>query len=75
MFIYTTHLKHKEFKFMNVQISYNKKILSKNSLNKVYFIDEKYKVSTLKKYLSDKEFNCISDLLKTKDTKKKNIKF
>ena len=56
---------------MSVQISYTKNLLSKNSLNKVFFVDEKYKVSTLKKYLSEKELNCISDLLKSKDTKKK----
>ena len=60
---------------MSVQISYNKNFLPKNSLNKVLFIDEKYKVSSLKKYLSDKEFNCISDLLKSKDTTKKILSF
>ena len=60
---------------MGVQISYNKNFLPKNSLIKVFFIDEKYKVSSIKKHLSDKEFNCISDLLKSKDIKKKILSF
>ena len=56
---------------MSVQISYNKKSSSKNSVNKVLFIDEKYKISGLKKHLLAAEFKCISDLLKSKDKKEK----
>ena len=60
---------------MSVQISYNKKLSSKNSVNKVLFIDEKYKISGLKKHLFAAEFKCISDLLKSKDIKKKILSF
>ena len=60
---------------MSVQISYTRKTFSKNSINKVLFVDHSYKISTLKKYLSSKEFNCVSDLLKSKDIKKKILSF
>ena len=60
---------------MSVQISYTRKTSSKNSINKVLFVDHNYKISTLKKHLSSKEFNCVSDLLKSKDIKKKILKF
>jgi len=60
---------------MSVQISYNKKSSSKNSVNKVLFIDDKYKISGLKKHLFSAEFKCISDLLKSKDIKEKILSF
>ena len=60
---------------MSVQISYNKSFLSKNSVNKVLFVDDKYKILSLKKYLSSKEFNCVSDLLRSKDLKKPILNF
>ena len=60
---------------MSVQISYNKKSSSKSSVNKVLFIDEKYKISGLKKHLFPAEFKCISDLLKSKDIKEKILSF
>ena len=55
---------------MTVKINYNsslKKILS----NLVLFVDEKFNISQLKKYISNSEFSYISDLLK--DTNKKKI--
>jgi leucyl aminopeptidase len=60
---------------MSVQISYNKNLSSKSSVNKVLFIDEKYKILSLKKYLSSKELNCVSDLLRSKDIKKPILNF
>ena len=60
---------------MSVVINYKNNSLKSKIGNLIFFVDEKYKVSTLKKYLSEKELNCISDLLKSKDTKKKNTKF
>ena len=60
---------------MSVQISYNKNLSKKIPVNKVLFIDEKYKILSLKKHLSTKEYNCISELIRSKDIKKKNFKF
>ena len=60
---------------MRVHISYNKNLSSKNSVNKVLFVDEKYKISSLKKYLTTSEFKVISDLLKSKDIKEKILSF
>ena len=56
---------------MTVKINYNsslKKILS----NLVLFVDEKFNISQLKKYISNSEFSYISDLLKDTN-KKKNL--
>ena len=60
---------------MSVQISYNKSLPSKNSVNKVLFVDDKFKILSLKKHLSSIEFNSVSDLLRSKDIKKTNLKF
>ena len=53
---------------MSVQIRY-KNTSSENSLNKVFFVDEKYRILTLKKYLSLKEYSTISDLIKSKENR------
>ena len=60
---------------MSVHISYNKKLSSRNSVNKVLFVDEKYKISGLKKYLFAEEFKRVSDLIKSKDIKEKIFSF
>ena len=60
---------------MSVQIYYKKKLLSKNAINKVLFVDEKFKILSLKNFLTNKEYNCISDLLKSKDHKSKILSF
>ena len=60
---------------MNVQINYTKKISKKNSVNKVFFVNESFQISALKNYMATKEFSCISDLLKSKDLKKKILSF
>ena len=55
---------------MTVQINYksnnSKKVLS----NLVLFVDEKFNINALKKYISNNEFSYIADLLKTSDLKK-----
>ena len=51
------------------------KFIHKNSVNKVLFINDKYKILNLKKYLSNKEYNSISELLKSKDVKSKILIF
>ena len=60
---------------MTIQIKY-KNIGSKNTDgNLVLFVNEKFNISPLNKHISSSEFSFISDLLKTKDLKKKIISF
>ncbi len=56
---------------MSVQIIYKISGFKKFSSNSILFVDEKYNINGLKKYLSIDEFSYISDLLKTVDLKKK----
>ncbi len=60
---------------MSVQISYKNIKTTKNSTNLVLFVDEKFNFLKLKKYVSPKEYSFISDLLKSKDLKKRIISF
>ena len=55
---------------MSIKIYFKNNINNKNSANIVLFADEKFNVKPLKKYISNFEFNYISDLLKTSDLKK-----
>ncbi len=55
---------------MSVQINYKNSSSKKTSINHVLFVDEKFNISSLKKYISNTEFSYISDLLKTTDLKK-----
>ena len=60
---------------MTVQINY-KNIGSKNTRgNLVLFVDEKFNISSLKKHISSSEYSFVSDLLNTKNLKKKIINF
>ena len=52
---------------MSVQIIYNKKLSLKNGVNKVFFVNDKYKILSLKSFLTTREYNFVSDLLKSKD--------
>ena len=54
---------------MSIQISYTK-TSNKHSGNTVLFVDEKFNVSNIKKYISTFEFSYINDLLKNSDLKK-----
>ncbi len=60
---------------MNIIINFKNRVFNKSSGNSILFIDEKFNISTLKKHISSTEFIYISDLLKTKDLKKKIIAF
>ena len=60
---------------MSIEIKYKNNSFKKNSSNIVLFVDEKFNISTLKKYLPGSEYKFISDLLKIKDLKKKIIAF
>ena len=58
---------------MNVEINYKNIRSAKHSRNHVLFTDENYNIKGLKKYLLNKEFSIVSDLLKSKDLKKNII--
>ena len=58
---------------MSVTINYKKSISAKNLYNQILFIDEKFNISTIKKYILSSEFSLITDLIKTKSLKKKKI--
>tara|TARA_B100001250_G_scaffold146107_1_gene125090 strand:+ start:2668 stop:4122 length:1455 start_codon:yes stop_codon:yes gene_type:complete len=60
---------------MSVQINYKNIKSTKNSTNLVLFVDEKFNLLKLKKHVSQKEYSFISDLLKSKDLKKRTISF
>ena len=60
---------------MTVTIKYISGSSKKNSSNLIIFSDEKFNNSGLKKYVSKTEYLFISDLIKTKDLKKKIIYF
>tara|TARA_X000000368_G_C22442133_1_gene455227 strand:+ start:152 stop:334 length:183 start_codon:yes stop_codon:yes gene_type:complete len=60
---------------MTVTIDY-KNSSNKNKLsNLVLFCNEKFNISGLKRHVSSKEYSYISDLIKSKNTKKKNPLF
>ena len=44
------------FKIMSIKINYLKKLSNKTSGNVVLFTDEKFNIDSLKKYLSNSEF-------------------
>ena len=59
---------------MSVQINY-KSAFKKKSINIVLFVDEKYSINNLKKFISNSEYSFVYDLLKTRDLKKKITSF
>ena len=60
---------------MSIKISFKKSISAKTSSNLVLFVDEKFNIKPIKKYISSSEFFYISDLLKIRDLKKKLLVF
>ena len=60
---------------MPLNINYKKITSNNKSINLMLFVDEKFNIGHLKKYVSLNEFSYISDLLKTSDLKKKFIVF
>ena len=55
---------------MLIKINYSNKTTSRANCNLVLFVDEKFSIKAVKKYLSNLEFSYINDLLKTSDLKK-----
>ena len=60
---------------MTVAINYKNNPPKKNYFNNVYFVDQKFNISGLKKHIKSLEFTFISDLIKTKEIKKKILSF
>ena len=60
---------------MSVQINYRNSITKKISSNLVLFVDEKFNIGGLKKYISNSEFSYIQDLLQNSDLKKDLLVF
>ena len=59
---------------MTVQINYKNSDLKRDNANLILFVDEKFNINGLKKYISISDFSYVSDLLKSSDLKK-NILF
>ena len=55
---------------MSIRINYKSNSLKKPSNNLVLFSDEKFNISSLKKFISSSEFSYINDLIKTSDLNK-----
>ena len=60
---------------MSIKISFKKSTSRKNPTNLVLFVDEKFSLSQIKKYISAQELSYISDLLKKYDLSKKLLVF
>ena len=60
---------------MPIKINYSNKTTSRSNGNLVLFVDEKFSINGMKKYLSSLEFSYINDLLKTTDLKKNLLVF
>ena len=60
---------------MTVEINYRNQISKKITSNLVLFVEENFKISTIKKYITNSEYLFISDLIKSKDIKQKIMNF
>ncbi len=60
---------------MSIKINYKNRVFNKSFGNLILFVNEKFDISTLKKYISSSEYSYVSDLIKTKNLKKKIISF
>ena len=60
---------------MTVLINYKKILLKKSTSNSLFFVNDKFDIFSIKKHILSSEYSFISDLIKTKDLKKKIIVF
>ena len=60
---------------MSITINYKLKLKNNRLFSEVFFVDQEFKISGLKKYISKSEYMFISDLIKSKDLKKEIISF
>ena len=63
------------FKSMSVQINYKTVSFKNKSSNLVFFVDENFNITLLKKFISSREYSFISDLLRINDKKKEIIAY
>jgi len=56
--------------FMSVKINYSKNTSTKPSGNNVFYVNDKFSISQLTKYISKSEINYIGNLLRNEDLKK-----
>ena len=70
LFLYNIYSHRVYLKLMTIQINYKNSGSIKTSSNLILFVDEKFNIGGLKKYISNNEFLYISDLLKNSDLKK-----
>ena len=73
--IYNTLLVLSVFKSMSVQINYKTVSFKNKSSNLVFFVDENFNITLLKKFISSREYSFISDLLRINDKKKEIIAY
>ena len=60
---------------MSIQINYKVRFSKKNSEKLVFFVDDKFRISSLKKYFSKTEYSYISDLVNINNKKNKIITY
>ena len=60
---------------MSIIISYKNSLSKAKNGNLIFFVDEKYSLSGLKKYFTKSENEFIEDLIKSKNLSKKIISF
>ena len=60
---------------MTIQINYKNNGIKKITSNLLIFVDEKFNINSVKKYISNTEYSYISDLLKNSDLKKQLLLF
>ena len=60
---------------MSIQINYKNKGSKNPAANLVLFVDEKFNINSLKKFISNTEYNYIFELLKTNDLKQDILVF
>ncbi len=60
---------------MIVEVNYKNQNLEKNAIDTVFFVDDSFDISSIKKNLSSHEYLYISDLIKNADKQKKILSF
>ncbi len=60
---------------MSLLLNYKNVVSNKNTANIIYLVDEKFNISSLKKYINSTEYSFLTDLLKTSDVKKEILNF
>ena len=60
---------------MNVKFNFRKQIFEKKAEDSVFFVDDKFNISNIKKSISSSEYSYILDLLKISDKQKKILSF